>query len=83
MENAEVITHIVKRDGTIQHFDSKKITNAISKAAEVTGEFDNETAKKLTIRVINIIQQLYGDGYIACKRAGKMTYNIRGSIIAI
>ncbi|MBO7237857.1 MAG: ribonucleoside triphosphate reductase, partial [Elusimicrobiaceae bacterium] len=61
MENTEVITHIVKRDGSIQHFDSKKITNAIVKAAEVTGEFDTETAKKLTIRVINIIQQLYGD----------------------
>lgn len=61
MENAEVITHIVKRDGSIQHFDPKKITNAIAKAAEVTGEFDTETAKKLTIRAINIIQQLYSD----------------------
>ena len=61
MENAEVITHIVKRDGTIQPFDSKKITKAIAKAGEVTGEFDAETAKKLTIRAINIIQQLYSD----------------------
>lgn len=61
MENAEVITNIVKRDGSIQHFDSKKITKAIAKAAEVTGEFDIETAKKLTIRAINIIQQLYSD----------------------
>ena len=61
MENVEVITNIVKRDGTIQHFDSKKITKAIAKAAEVTGEFDVETAKKLTIRAINIIQQLYAD----------------------
>ena len=39
MENSEVITHIVKRDGTTQRFDSKKITKAIAKAAEVTGEF--------------------------------------------
>ena len=61
MENAEVITNIVKRDGTIQHFDSKKITKAIEKAAAVTGEFDADTAKKLTIRAINIIQQLYSD----------------------
>ena len=61
MENSEVITHIVKRDGTTQRFDSKKITKAISKAAEVTGEFDVDTAKKLTIRAINIIQQLYSD----------------------
>ena len=55
MENAEVITHIVKRDGTSQRFEPKKITNAIIKAAEATGEFDAETAKKLTIRAINII----------------------------
>ena len=61
MENAEVITHIVKRDGTSQRFEPKKITNAIVKAAEATGEFDAETAKKLTIRAINIIQQLYSD----------------------
>ena len=61
MENSEVITRIVKRDGTTQHFDSKKITRAITKAAEATGEFDAETAKKLTIRAINIIQQLYSD----------------------
>ena len=61
MEKSEVITHIVKRDGTTQQFDSKKITKAISKAAEVTGEFDSDTAKKLTIRAINIIQQLYSD----------------------
>ena len=61
MENSEVITHIVKRDGTTQRFDSKKITKAIAKAAEATGEFDLETAKKLTIRAINIIQQLYSD----------------------
>ena len=47
MENSEVITHIVKRDGTTQQFDSKKITAAITKAAEATGEFDADTAKKL------------------------------------
>ena len=61
MDNFEVITSIVKRDGTTQRFDSKKITAAITKAAEATGEFDAETAKKLTIRAINIIQQLYSD----------------------
>ena len=61
METSEVITRIVKRDGTTQPFDSKKITKAITKAAEATGEFDADTAKKLTIRAINIIQQLYSD----------------------
>ncbi|MDR0291864.1 MAG: ribonucleoside triphosphate reductase, partial [Elusimicrobium sp.] len=57
----EIITKIVKRDGTTQNFDSKKITSAILKAGEATGEFGKETADKLTIRAVNIIQQLYSD----------------------
>jgi len=30
---------IKKRDGTIEEFDSSKITNTIQKAGEATGEF--------------------------------------------
>ena len=55
MENSEVITRIVKRDGTTQHFDSKKITRAITKAAEATGEFDAETAKYSTASAVRVI----------------------------
>ncbi|MGB2579793.1 ribonucleoside-triphosphate reductase [Elusimicrobium simillimum] len=61
MEKSDIIISIVKRDGTTQKFDSKKITRAIQKAGEATGEFTKETADKLTIRVVNIIQQLYSD----------------------
>ncbi|MCL2887892.1 MAG: ribonucleoside triphosphate reductase [Elusimicrobia bacterium] len=57
----EIITKIIKRDGTAQNFDSKKITAAILKAGEATSEFSKETADKLTIRAVNIIQQLYSD----------------------
>ncbi len=59
--NNEVLTKIIKRDGNTQLFEPKKITNAILKAGQQTGEFDFETAKKLTIRVINIVQQLYAE----------------------
>ena len=31
METTEVITHIVKRDGTTERFEPKKITNALWK----------------------------------------------------
>ena len=61
MQNNEIVLKVVKRDGSTQPFESKKITNAILKAGQSTGEFDAETAKKLTIRVINIIQQLYSE----------------------
>ncbi len=61
MQNNEILLKVVKRDGSNQPFEAKKITNAILKAGQSTGEFDAETAKKLTIRVINIIQQLYSE----------------------
>jgi len=61
MQNNEILIKVVKRDGSTQPFEAKKITNAILKAGQSTGEFDAETAKKLTIRVINIVQQLYAE----------------------
>ena len=61
MQNNEILRKVVKRDGSNQPFEAKKITNAILKAGQSTGEFDAETAKKLTIRVINIVQQLYSE----------------------
>ena len=61
MQNNEILLKVVKRDGSTQPFEAKKITNAILKAGQNTGEFDAETAKKLTIRVINIVQQLYAE----------------------
>ena len=45
---------IKKRDGTIVKFDSSKITSAITKAGKTTGEFRENEAKKLTLRVLNL-----------------------------
>lgn len=43
---------IVKRDGKIVTFKPEKITEAITKAALVTGEFKEDRAKQLTDKVI-------------------------------
>ena len=48
---------IKKRNGTIVSFDPRKITNAILRAGEATGEFDQEAARWLTLRVLNLAQQ--------------------------
>ncbi len=53
-----MFTHILKRDSIKEDFDSNKITKAIFKAGLATKEFDEEMAKKLTVRVINLAQQL-------------------------
>ncbi len=52
-------TKIRKRDGRLVRFNADKITNAIAKAGAATGEFDMPTAKKLTIKVLNLAEQLF------------------------
>ncbi len=52
---------IIKRDGRRVPFDASKITNAIAKAGKATGEFDEKTAQKLTIRVLNLAYQIFGN----------------------
>ncbi len=49
---------VLKRDGQIVEFNSEKITDAITKAAKVTKEFDRTTAKNLTQRVVELTQEL-------------------------
>jgi len=52
---------IRKRDGRIVKFDPERITNAISKAGQATGEFGRDIAKKLTLRALNLAQQAISD----------------------
>ncbi len=52
-------TEIRKRDGRLVKFDAQKITNAISKAGSASGEFDDETARKLTIKVLTCADRLF------------------------
>ena len=52
-------TEIRKRDGRLVKFDAQKITNAIAKAGNATGEFDDEAARKLTIKVLTCADRLF------------------------
>lgn len=61
MESTKTLTRIIKRNGSEEKFNPEKITLAIQKAGEATGEFDSEMAQKLTIRVLNITQQMIAD----------------------
>lgn len=54
---------IKKRDGRLVKFNAEKITNAIAKAGAATVEFDETTARKLTIKVLNLAEKLF-DGKI-------------------
>ena len=54
-------TKIVKRNGKEVDFNAQKITGAVLKAGEFTGEFGADTAKKLTINVLSIAQQIVGE----------------------
>ena len=52
---------IRKRDGRYVKFNADKITRAIEKAGVATGQFDVKTARRLTIRVVNLAEKLFGD----------------------
>ena len=54
----DLVLRIHKRDGRVEAFDPKKITAAIQKAGEATGEFGMDVARKLTIKVMTLIQSL-------------------------
>ena len=53
-----MFTQIKKRNGRVAGFDSSKITAAIAKAGKVTEEFDEHTAKKLTLRVLSLAHEM-------------------------
>ena len=61
MQATKTLTKIIKRNGSKESFDPRKILMAISKAGEATEEFDQQMAKKLTVRVLNILDQLIED----------------------
>ncbi|MGL1932267.1 MAG: ribonucleoside triphosphate reductase [Desulfotalea sp.] len=50
---------IRKRNDQVVSFQSEKITSAIVKAGNATGEFDEVEARRLTIRVLNLAQNLF------------------------
>ncbi len=52
------ITHIEKRDGRKVPFDASKITAALLKAGKATGEFGEDVARQLTMRVLGLYQQM-------------------------
>ena len=52
-----MFTKIRKRDGRSASFDASKITAAIAKAGNATGELDSKDAHRLMIKVLTIAQQ--------------------------
>lgn len=51
-------THIRKRDGRTVAFEATKITEAICKAGQATGEFSSDIAFSLTRRVLSLCQAM-------------------------
>ena len=49
---------IKKRNGKVVEFDSSKISDAIAKSGEATGEFEKREAQKLTLKVITLARDL-------------------------
>src|ERR1035437_4272428 len=52
---------IIKRNGTKEAFDKKKIVTAIAKAGKATGEFRDEQAEEMTKQVVALVETRTGD----------------------
>jgi len=57
----QVFKKIKKRSGRLHKFNPAKIERAIRSAGQVTGEFDDKIAKKLTVKVLRLAHQLSSD----------------------
>ena len=51
----DLVLRIRKRDGREEVFNTKKITRAILRAGEATGEFGMDEAQRLTIKVMTLV----------------------------
>ena len=51
----EGFPRICKRDGSVLDFDATRISRAIAKAGAVTAEFDENTARRLCLKVLALL----------------------------
>lgn len=58
-EIVSTIKEVVKRNGSTAEFDIHKIFIAIRKAGESTKEFNEDIARMLCLKTVNLAQQLY------------------------
>jgi ribonucleoside-triphosphate reductase len=54
----EPFAQVRKRDGRLVPFDAAKITSAIRRAGQATGEFGEDVARQLTLRVLALLQAM-------------------------
>lgn len=57
-------TSVRKRDGRVVFFDQSRITNAILKAMNATGEGDEKTAEKVSGKVLKELTRKYQKDYV-------------------
>lgn len=53
------VTKVKKRDGRLISFNQEKITQAIFKALTITGQGDEKTAKKLSDKVVKVVNRRF------------------------
>ena len=58
------ITRVIKRSGQIAAFDKRKVIKAVQKALEATGEGNLTDAKKVTEKIIRLLNKNYKKGCI-------------------
>lgn len=57
MLSTTLLTHITKRDGTVNKFDSVKVHSALLRAGQASTEFSEKEAKRLTALVVQLLEK--------------------------
>lgn len=55
------VKKVIKRDGRVVEFDSRRIRNAIRKAMISVGKYDEKTLRKVTNYVLRVLAEKYGE----------------------
>ena len=63
-KNVNRVTKVIKRSGNVVALDPKKITSAVAKAFSATREGSLKDAKKVSDKVIQLLNKNYKKGYI-------------------
>ncbi len=76
MENERFFSSIVKRNGDREAFNAKKISVAIAKAGEATGEFGQGTADKLTLKALSLLRDTVEDRNLTIEKVQDMVEEV-------
>ena len=78
----EGFPRICKRDGSVLDFDATRISRAIAKAGAVTAEFDENTARRLCLKVLALLPVAASDAVPTLEEVQDLVEEVLREVVA-